>query len=81
MKNIINKNSKKIDGKQVVVVVVIEKIKPKIFERILSYIYTGDCDLLHPGICPIRYGFKYIWKRCCQVSIIIIIIIVLFLKH
>lgn len=32
----------------------IDNIQPQIFQRILDFAYTKDCDLLHPGKCPIR---------------------------
>lgn len=35
-------------------VVKIENISPVIFQQLLQFVYTGDCDLIHPGPCNIR---------------------------
>lgn len=32
----------------------IENIQPKVFERILYYLYTGECDFMKTGIYPVR---------------------------
>ncbi|KAK6626719.1 hypothetical protein RUM44_009195 [Polyplax serrata] len=33
----------------------IDNIQPQIFERVLSYLYTGECDLQQVGACPLSF--------------------------
>ncbi|XP_075218309.1 inhibitor of Bruton tyrosine kinase [Lycorma delicatula] len=35
-------------------VVKISNINPAVFQQLLQFVYTGDCDIIHPGPCNIK---------------------------
>ncbi|XP_049802872.1 inhibitor of Bruton tyrosine kinase [Schistocerca nitens] len=46
----------------------IKNIRPEIFEQILQFLYTSDCDLLKPGPCSVEITIQESKENSCRVS-------------